>query len=87
VVARVVGERHAWVVLDPLELLAEAKRGGERDGALLAVAQPYRRHRGHDGATRGGQVGEGGGHITRQDLVDVVGPVDPHRCTAARRLA
>ena len=52
VLAGVVGERHARVGADPLELAPEAERGREADRARLAVAQPDRRHRRHDGAAR-----------------------------------
>jgi len=46
--ARVVGERHARVALDPLELAREAERGGERDRAGVAVALAERRDRRRD---------------------------------------
>jgi hypothetical protein len=52
VVAGVVGEGHARVALDALELLAEAERGRERDCALIAIPQADGSHRGSDRAAR-----------------------------------
>ena len=87
--ARVVGERHAWVALDSLELPAEAEGGGKRDLPLVSIAQPHRSHSRHYRAACRGEVGERGGHVTAEDLIDLVGPGHGHHAnlTVVRQAA
>ncbi len=75
--ARVIGEGDARVLLDAVELAPEAERGRELDDPRLAVAQPDRRDWRHDAAARGRDVGERGGQIAADDLIIDVGP---HGC-------
>ena len=86
VLAGVVGERHVGVALDPLELLGQAEGGGEGDRPGIAVAQAHRGDTRHHRAAGGGHVGERGGHVAAQHLVDFVGPGHAHGAepTAAR---
>jgi hypothetical protein len=60
VLTGVKGERDTRVGGNPLELLAQAQRGGEADGSSLAVAQSDRRHRLQDGAGCARAVAEAG---------------------------
>ena len=68
--ASVVRERHLRLAHDPLQLAAEAERGGEADGVVRLVRDAARRHRGHDRTTRGRDVGQGGGQVTADDVAD-----------------
>jgi hypothetical protein len=70
VLARVIGERHARVALDALELAAQAERGGEAHGARVPVTQADRRHRRDHRAARRSDVRESGREVPADDLVD-----------------
>lgn len=69
VLARVIGQGHARVGPDAIELAPEPKRGREADRPGLTVTQPDRSHGGDDGAPGGRQIGEPGGEIAADDRV------------------
>ena len=79
VLAGVVGDRDAGVAADAVELLPQPERGRERHRARLAVANAERRHRRDDDALGRRQVGEAGGQVAREDLVDFIWPVRSRR--------
>src|SRR6266498_2901100 len=62
------------IVLDPIELAAESKRGRERDRPGPAVTEPERRDRRDDGAARRSQVGQRRREVAAEDCVYVIGP-------------
>lgn len=95
VLARVVGQRDAGVLLDAVELAAEAERGGEGDDAGLPVAQADRSDRRDDGAAGRGHVCQRRRQVAGDDGVIEIGPhavtifqsAACHRQRQGRRLA
>ena len=77
VLARMVGERDARVLLDPVELAPEAERRGEANGCSLAVAQADWCDRRDHGAAGRGHVCERCRQIAADDVVLEIGP---HGC-------
>src|SRR5918992_456753 len=85
VLARVVGDGHAVIAAKAVELLPQAERRAEGDGARGAVAQPERRHRGDHDTLGWGEVGEARGHIAVEDLVDFIAPGHCHPADSSTR--
>jgi hypothetical protein len=82
----VVGDRDVRVRGDPLELPAEAQRARERDGPRVAVAHPQGSDAVQRHTTFRRRRPDRDDQVTRQDLVDLIGPCDGPVCVVCHGL-
>lgn len=81
--AGVIGQRDARVLVNAIELAPESKRGGEADPAGLPLAQSDRRDRSDHSAAGGRHISQRRREVATNDLVT---KVRPHPTTRPLRI-